>query len=91
MKRRKLNLKAKVESSITHFCFKCLVPDGVTLVLIGSTCTALPRAEEDSERAKPMTTACSVEVICSTATSVSCTHSSTAAQGPGFLGLGLRV
>jgi hypothetical protein len=38
-----------------------------------------------------MTTACSVEVICSTATSVSCTHSSTAAQGPGFLGLGLRV
>jgi len=40
---RKLNLTAKVESSMSHFSFKCLVPGAFNLGLIGSTCTALPR------------------------------------------------
>ena len=44
LQRRKLNLKAKVESSMSHFSFKRLVPGGFNLGLIGSTCTALPSA-----------------------------------------------
>jgi len=44
MWRRKLNLKAEVDSSISHFSFKRLVPGGFNLGFIGSTCTALPRA-----------------------------------------------
>jgi len=42
VKRRKLNLKAEVESIIYHFSFKRLVPGNSNLGLIGSTCTALP-------------------------------------------------
>ena len=40
--RRKLILKANVQSSISCFSFKRLFPGGFNLVLIGSTCTALP-------------------------------------------------
>ena len=43
MLRRKLHLKAEVESSIPHFSFKRFVTGGFNLDLIGSTCTALPR------------------------------------------------
>jgi hypothetical protein len=43
MQRRKLNLKAQVQSSASQFSFKRLVPGGLNLGLIGSTCTALPR------------------------------------------------
>jgi hypothetical protein len=39
---RKLNLKAKVESNISHFSFKGLVPGGFNMGFIGSTCTASP-------------------------------------------------
>jgi hypothetical protein len=42
VERRKLNLKAADESSISHFSFKRLVPVGFHGGLIGSTCTALP-------------------------------------------------
>ena len=42
MKRRKSNLKAKLESSLTYFSFKRLVPVGFIVGLIGSTYTALP-------------------------------------------------
>ena len=42
MKRRKLILKAEVESSTSQFTFKRLVPGGFNVGLIGSTCTALP-------------------------------------------------
>ena len=35
--RRKLNLKAKFESSISHFSFKRLVPGGFNLGFRGST------------------------------------------------------
>ena len=37
--RRKLNLKAEVESSVSHFSFKRFVPGGFNLGFIGSTCT----------------------------------------------------
>jgi len=40
--RRKLNLKAEVESSMSHLSFKRLVPGGSDLGFIRSTCTALP-------------------------------------------------
>jgi hypothetical protein len=40
--RRKQNLKAEVESIVSHFSFKRLVPGSFNLGLIGSTCTALP-------------------------------------------------
>jgi len=40
--RRKLNLKAKVEGSLSHFSFKSLVLGGFNVGWIGSTCTALP-------------------------------------------------
>jgi hypothetical protein len=40
--RRNLNLKAKVESTMSHFSFKCLVPGGFNVGLIGATCTAPP-------------------------------------------------
>jgi len=42
VQRRKLKLKAEVESSMSHFSFKRLVPGGFNVGLIGSTCTALP-------------------------------------------------
>ena len=42
LERRKLNLKATLESSISHFSFKRLVPGTFNLGFIGSTCTALP-------------------------------------------------
>ena len=42
MKRRKLNLKAKFESGLSHFSFKRLVQCAFNVGLIGSTCTALP-------------------------------------------------
>jgi hypothetical protein len=35
-----LNLKAEVESSISHFSFKSLVPGGFNSGFIGTTCTA---------------------------------------------------
>jgi hypothetical protein len=57
MKRRKLNLKAEVESSISYFSFKRLVPGGFNLGLIGSTCTALPGAAAGSMRAAAGTAA----------------------------------
>jgi hypothetical protein len=41
--RRKLNLKAEVQSGISHFSFKCLVLGAFDVSLIGSTGTALPR------------------------------------------------
>jgi hypothetical protein len=40
--RRKLNLKAKLESSQPHLIFKHLVLGDFNLGLIGSTCTAVP-------------------------------------------------
>jgi hypothetical protein len=40
---RKLNLGAEVESSISRFGVKRLVPGGFNSGLTGSTCTALPR------------------------------------------------
>jgi len=42
LERRKLNLKAEVESSASHFSCKRLGPGGFNLGSIGSTCTALP-------------------------------------------------
>jgi hypothetical protein len=42
MQRRKLKLKAKVESSISHFSFKRLVSGGFNLGFTVSTYTALP-------------------------------------------------
>jgi len=42
MERRNLNLKAKFESSLSHYSFKRSDPGGFNMVLIGSTCTALP-------------------------------------------------
>jgi hypothetical protein len=42
MKRRKLILKAKVESNLSYFSFKRLGPGAFNVGLIGSTCTALP-------------------------------------------------
>jgi len=42
VKRRNLNLKAKVESGSSYFSFRCLVPGAFNMGLIGSTCTALP-------------------------------------------------
>jgi len=47
--RRKLNLKAEVESSISQYSFKRLVPGGFSLGFIGSTCTALPRDSWQSQ------------------------------------------
>jgi len=41
-KRRKLTLKAKLESRTTYASFKSYVPGGFNLGLLGSTCTALP-------------------------------------------------
>ena len=32
----------RIESSLSYFSFKSLVPSGVNVGLIGSTCTALP-------------------------------------------------
>ena len=43
MQRRKLNLKAEVESTISHFSFKRLAPGGFNSGLIGSTCTGPPK------------------------------------------------
>jgi len=42
MWRRKLNLKPKLESGSSNRSFKRLVPGGLNLGFIGSTCTALP-------------------------------------------------
>ena len=42
--RRKLKLKANLESSLTYFSFERLVPGAFNVSLIGSICTALPRA-----------------------------------------------
>ena len=42
VERRKLNLKAKIESSISHFSFKRLIPGGFNLGFKRSTCSALP-------------------------------------------------
>jgi hypothetical protein len=39
-----LNLKAKNESSISHFSFESIIPGGFNLVVTASTCTALPSA-----------------------------------------------
>jgi hypothetical protein len=44
LQRRKLNLKAKLESSLQCFSFNRLVPDAFNVGLIGSTCTAIPSA-----------------------------------------------
>jgi len=44
-KRRKLNLKAKCESSSSYFSFKSLVPGAFNAGFIGSICTALPGAD----------------------------------------------
>jgi hypothetical protein len=35
-------LKAKLESSTSHYGFKRLIPGGFNMDFIGSTCTALP-------------------------------------------------
>jgi hypothetical protein len=40
--RRKLSLKPEVESSVAHISFRRLIPVGFNVVLIGSTCIALP-------------------------------------------------
>ena len=42
MQRRTLKLKAKLESSLSHFSFKRLDPGAFKVCFIGSTCTALP-------------------------------------------------
>jgi len=42
LQRRKLNLKAKLESSSSHFSFQCLVPGGFNMGSMWSTCNALP-------------------------------------------------
>ena len=42
VQRRKLKLKAKVESGSSCFTFKRLVPGAFNVGFIGSTCTALP-------------------------------------------------
>jgi len=42
MQWHKLNLKAKFESSTSHFSFKRLLPGAFNLGFIGSNCTALP-------------------------------------------------
>ena len=39
---RKLNLKARLESRLSYYNLKCLVPGTFSVVLIGSICTALP-------------------------------------------------
>jgi hypothetical protein len=44
LKWRKLKLKAKLESNLSCFTFKRLVPGAFSLGLIGSICTALPCA-----------------------------------------------
>jgi len=44
LKRRKLNLKAKIESGVSYFSFKSLIPGAFNVTLIGSACTALPSA-----------------------------------------------
>ena len=41
-KRRKLNLKAKLEGSSSHYSFKRLVPGAFSVGFIGSICNALP-------------------------------------------------
>jgi len=38
-------MKPKLESSLTCFSFKRLVPDAFNVGLIGSVCTALPRVD----------------------------------------------
>jgi hypothetical protein len=43
VERCKLNLKAKVESSLSHFSFKSIGPGNFNMGFIGSTCTAPPR------------------------------------------------
>jgi hypothetical protein len=40
VQRRKSNLKANLESSLSYFSFEHLVPGAVNLGLIGSSCTA---------------------------------------------------
>jgi hypothetical protein len=42
MQRRKLKLKATVESSLPYYSLKRLVTGAFNVGLIGSTCTALP-------------------------------------------------
>jgi hypothetical protein len=42
MERRKLNLKAKLETSQSYFSVKSLNPGALNVGSIGSTCTALP-------------------------------------------------
>jgi len=42
LKRRKLKLKAKLESRFSFYSFKRLVPGAFNGNLIGSACTALP-------------------------------------------------
>jgi hypothetical protein len=43
VQRRKLKLKASIESGSSYCSFKSLVPGAFNMGLIGSTCTALPR------------------------------------------------
>ena len=43
MKRRKLKLKANLESDFSNYSFKRLVPGAFNVGLIGSTCTTSPR------------------------------------------------
>jgi len=38
-----VELKGKLESSQSYCSFKCLIPGGFNVGVIGSTCTALPR------------------------------------------------
>jgi hypothetical protein len=42
LQRRKLELKAKFESSLTYYNFKRFIPGAFNMVFIDSTCTALP-------------------------------------------------
>ena len=53
MWRRKLNFKEEVESSISHFSFKRLVPGCFNVGLTGSTCTALPLPSRMTEAVRP--------------------------------------
>jgi hypothetical protein len=39
-----LNLKSNIESGSSHFSFKRVVPGGLNMGFIGSTCIALPSA-----------------------------------------------
>ena len=43
-----VNLKAKLESNLSYFSFRRLVPGAFNLVFMGWTCTTLPRTARRS-------------------------------------------